>query len=118
MRHILPLCGVILIILVSAGCLAGNQPKPTGFSNEAMDLNSKGLDLYIAGQYEEALGFFNQSVLIAPSFSKAWNNKGLTLMKLGRYSEAVHSFEKVIELDPNYPGVNDNLAEAKAGLKG
>ena len=83
-----------------------------------MDLNSKGLDLYIAGQYEDALGLFNQSILVAPSFSKAWNNQGLTFMKLGRYSDAVHSFEKVLELDPEYPGAKDNLAEAKAKVNG
>lgn len=64
------------------------------------DLVDKGKRLLEAGKFEEALGFFDQALLLNQSDPELWNHKGVTLRSMGRYDEAIECFNKSLELDP------------------
>lgn len=52
------------------------------------------------GDFEQALSFFEQALLLEQSNPDLWNYKGITLRSLGRYDEAIECFNKSLEIDP------------------
>ena len=52
------------------------------------------------GNFEFALSFFEQALLLEPENPDLWNQKGIALRSLGRYDEASECYNKSLELDP------------------
>lgn len=52
------------------------------------------------GNYDEALSFFEQALIIDPEDPDLWNLKGTALRSMGRYEEAIESFNKSLEIEP------------------
>ena len=50
--------------------------------------------------FEDALSFFEQALLLEPNNPDLWNQKGVTLRSLGRYDEASECYNKSLQLDP------------------
>jgi len=51
-------------------------------------------------KFEDALGFFEQALLLDQSDPELWNYKGVALRSMGRYDESLECFNKSLELDP------------------
>lgn len=64
------------------------------------DLIKKGQVLLVEGNFEEALSYFEQALLLDQKSAQIWNLKGATLRSMGRYDEAIECFNKALELDP------------------
>ena len=64
------------------------------------DLVEKGKALLAENKFEDALGFFEQALLLNQNDPELWNNKGIALRSIGRYDEALECFNKSLELDP------------------
>lgn len=67
---------------------------------EISDLIKKGKSLLIEGNFEDALAYFEQALLLNKSDPDLWNKKGVALRSLGRYDEALECFNKSLEIDP------------------
>ena len=52
------------------------------------------------GNFEDALDFFEQALLLKPDDPDLWNQKGVALRSLGRYDEASECYDKSLQLDP------------------
>jgi Flp pilus assembly protein TadD len=52
------------------------------------------------GNFEDALSFFEQALLLEPDNPDLWNQKGVTLRSLGRYAEASECYNRSLQLDP------------------
>ncbi len=52
------------------------------------------------GNYNNALNFFEQAILLDQKDPDLWNLKGITLRSLGRYDEAISCFNKSLNIDP------------------
>ena len=52
------------------------------------------------GNFENALSFFEQALLLKPDDPDLWNQKGIALRSLGRYDEASECYNKSLQLDP------------------
>ena len=63
-------------------------------------LIQKGKALLDDCNFEDALGFFEQALLLNPTDPDLWNYKGIALRSLGRYEEAMECFNKSLEIDP------------------
>lgn len=64
------------------------------------ELVKKGQSLMNDGRYDEALGLFEQALLLNQDDPDLWNSKGIVLRSLGRYEEAMECFNKSLEIDP------------------
>ncbi len=63
-------------------------------------LVEQGNSLLNDGKFEEALGFFEQALLLDQKNPELWNYKGVALRSIGRYDEAIECFNKSLEIDP------------------
>lgn len=64
------------------------------------ELVQKGQSLINDGQFDDALGFFEQALLLNQNDPDLWNNKGIALRSLGRYEESMECFNKSLEIEP------------------
>jgi len=67
---------------------------------EISDLVAKGQSFLEDGKFDDALGFFEQALLLNQDNPDLWNNKGITLRSMGRYEEAMECFNRSLKLDP------------------
>ncbi len=68
--------------------------------NQIKDLVGKAKILLENNKFEDALGFFEQALLLNQNDPELWNHKGVALRSMGRYDEALECFNKSLELDP------------------
>ncbi len=64
------------------------------------DLLKKGKSLMDDGKFEDALGFFEQALLLNQNDPDLWNYKGVVLRSMGRYEESMECFNKSLEIEP------------------
>ena len=64
------------------------------------DLVEKGKFLMDDGKFDDALGFFEQALLLNQNDPDLWNYKGIALRSLGRYEESMDCFNKSLEIEP------------------
>lgn len=67
---------------------------------EIEELVLKGQSLMDDGKFDDALGFFEQALLLNQDDPDLWNNKGIALRSLGRYEESMECFNKSLEIEP------------------
>ena len=63
-------------------------------------LIEKGITNLNDGNFEDALSYFEQALLLKPDDPDLWNQKGVALRSLGRYDEASECYNKSLQLDP------------------
>lgn len=68
--------------------------------NQIQEFVKKGIKLLNESKFEQALGYFEQALLLDQSDPELWNHKGVALRSMGRYDEALECFNKSLELDP------------------
>ena len=68
--------------------------------DEIRDLVAKGQSLLEDGEFNDALGFFEQALLLNQDNPDLWNHKGRALRSMGRYEEALECFNKSLKIDP------------------
>ena len=52
------------------------------------------------GNFDKALSFFEQALLLDTKNPDLWNYKGTALRSLGRYGESMDCFNHSLKLDP------------------
>jgi len=67
---------------------------------EIKELVLKGQNSLESGNFEEALAFFEQALLLNQNDPDLWNFKAIALRSFGRYEEALECFNKSLQLDP------------------
>jgi len=68
--------------------------------DQIKDLVEKGQILMDDGKFDDALGFFEQALLLNQTDPDLWNYKGVALRSLGRYEESMECFNKSLEIEP------------------
>ena len=67
---------------------------------ELESLIQRGITNLNDGNFEDALSYFEQALLLKPDDPDLWNQKGVALRSLGRYDEASECYNKSLQLDP------------------
>jgi tetratricopeptide (TPR) repeat protein len=67
--------------------------------------------------YSEAVREYRQATRLKPEDAAIHYDLGLALMRLAQYDEASRAFAKSLELDPENYRAEDELAEAREGVK-
>lgn len=70
------------------------------FVGQIEELVKKGQTLLDEGKFDEALGCFEQALLLNQNDPDLWNYKGVALRSLGRYEESMDCFNKSLKIDP------------------
>ena len=70
-------------------------------SQEARDSVGAGYTALVRGEYDTALGFYNQALEKEPSSVLALLGRGASLQKLRKLEEAQVSYERVLKVDPD-----------------
>jgi Flp pilus assembly protein TadD len=68
--------------------------------DQIKELVLKGQNFLESGNFEYALGYFEQALLLNQNDPELWNFKAVSLRSLGRYEEALECFNKSLEIDP------------------
>ena len=68
--------------------------------SEIEELVQNGQTLMDEEKFDDALGFFEQALLLNQNDPDLWNNKGVALRSLGRYEESMECFNKSLEIEP------------------
>lgn len=68
--------------------------------DEINELVSKGKSHLENGDFDNALSFFEQALLLNSKNPDLWNYKGAALRSLGRYAESMECFNNSLKLDP------------------
>ncbi|MGI0056011.1 MAG: tetratricopeptide repeat protein [Nitrosarchaeum sp.] len=68
--------------------------------NQIKELVLKGRFFLESGNFEDALAYFEQALLLNQNDPELWNFKAVTLRSLGRYEESLECFNKSLEIDP------------------
>lgn len=76
-----------------------NQAPPPPELSEAENLALQGNQRFQAGDYQGALGFYEQAIQIQPDFHQAWNNRGEVFRVNGQYEDAIASYDKALQLN-------------------
>jgi hypothetical protein len=85
--------------------------------NNAIAHEGLGVALDNKGQIDEAIGQFQESVRLKPSYGQAHYNLGVALFQRGRTDEAIFQFQEALRLNPNQAEAHNNLGAA-LGRKG
>ncbi|HUU75314.1 MAG TPA: tetratricopeptide repeat protein [Methanoregulaceae archaeon] len=94
-------------------------------SNDLYALVHKGINLQKMGQSDQAVGVYEDVILIAerevrkhPNDAKfdagLWTNKGHALFQLGRYDEAYESYEIALKINPKYDPALEGMERVEA----
>ena len=67
---------------------------------EIDELISSGKSFLENGDFDKALSFFEQALLLDTKNPDLWNYKGTALRSLGRYGESMDCFNNSLKLDP------------------
>jgi len=68
--------------------------------DEIQNLVKRGKSFLDDGKFDDALGFFEQALLLNQEDPDLWNYKGIVLRSLGRYQDAMECFNKSLIIDP------------------
>jgi tetratricopeptide (TPR) repeat protein len=90
-------------------------PKP---SKDFLIPYYKGMAYLNAGNYTEAIPYFDKALAINPNNSLTLNNKGAALYGLGIYNESIAYFDKALSVNPRYTTAlyNKGAALSKLGI--
>ena len=73
---------------------------------------TEGVGFYEQGDFQQAVGSFDQVIDLAPEATGGYYNRGLAHGGLEEYQQAVDDFSRAISLDPQYPQAYFNRATA------
>ena len=80
---------ILLALMTSAQC-----------QQTAEDWLKKGNDFLQKGFYDLAIECYDESIMLNPNYTYAWNNKCSALGFQDKFDEAVRACDEAIKLDP------------------
>lgn len=80
--------------------------------NAATAHNAKGLELYSAGRYEEAIKSYKEAIKLKEDYADAHYNLGDAYFQLNQFKEAIDAYKKAIRYQPNLPTAYNNMGTA------
>jgi hypothetical protein len=78
----------------------------------ADSLYRSGLDSLWLGNYDNAVGYFENAVNKDPMRADAWVQVGYCKVKQGKNQEAINAYQQAIQLQPNSADIHNRLGDA------
>jgi Ca-activated chloride channel family protein len=81
-------------------------------SDDAALSNKKGLELYEAGRYEEAIAAYQQAVKLKKDYAEAFYNMGDAFLRSGEPKKAIEAYKQALRFKPDMAVAYNNLGTA------
>ena len=101
----------------------GQPQQALPFLQQAVSLQDSGANrlsygtaLLRAGQYQAAIGEFQEAISRTPQLAEAHNNVGVALINLKRHDEAIPWLESALRVDANYVVAVHNIGNAHRAM--
>jgi S1-C subfamily serine protease len=78
----------------------------------AESLYRTGLDSLWLGNYDNAVGYFENAVNKNPKRAEAWVQVGYCKVKQGKNAEAIRAYQQALQLKPDDPEIHNKLGDA------
>jgi tetratricopeptide (TPR) repeat protein len=82
------------------------------YAKNAYDYYNEAYDLYLAGDYKNAVNLYKKAIKMKPDFVKPYNKIGLAYIALKQVDHALFYYKKAIHTDPNCAEAYYNLGVA------
>jgi tetratricopeptide (TPR) repeat protein len=105
------------VILEGAQDVVGGAGGAAAGDSSYTEYFNAGVGFYEAGQFEEALSYFEYCIQLNPSDAGLHQYLGNSLYSLGRTQEGIAAFEKALEINPDDQSLREWLNQQK-GLVG
>ena len=98
--------------------LHGETPRPLrelptkGKSDLAESLYRTGLESLWLGNYDNAVGYFENAVNKNPRRAEAWLQVGYCKVKQGKNGEAIRAYQRALQLKPSDADIHNKLGDA------
>ena len=92
----------LFCLLPIANCLLAQPYDPSKINKKAVDLYQKAILTAESGKYDEAIGLFNQSLVIEPKYIHAHLALGSIYGQLKNYKSSAEAYEKAFAIDSVY----------------
>lgn len=89
---------ITFILSLLIACATTEEIKET----DSDPLLYQGNALFLDGQYDRAIVFFNKAIEKNPRFAEAYYNRGITYLEKKQFDKAISDFTKAIEINPRY----------------
>ena len=76
---------------------------------DAISYYNQGNDYYNQGDYDIAIQFYENAIVLKPDYADAYINLGVAYDEQENYDKAIEAYKKVIEIDPDYALAYFNL---------
>src|SRR5690242_18064266 len=83
-----------------------------GKGDVAESLYKSGLDSLWLGNYDNAVGYFENAANKNPRRAEAWVQVGYCKVKQGKTMEAIHAYQQALQLKPADPEIHNKLGDA------
>jgi len=83
-----------------------------GKGDVAESLYKSGLDSLWLGNYDNALGYFENAANKNPKRAETWVQVGYCRVKQGKAQEAIRAYEQALQLKPNDADIHNKLGDA------
>jgi len=103
----------IVLFIASIFTFLFAQDRPDTISELKMQsrlYRNKGLQLQNNGDLDGAIGFYQKSIQLDPTYATAYNDLGIVYELKGLSDLAEENYLKAIKIDPNYLSAYSNLA--------
>jgi tetratricopeptide (TPR) repeat protein/glycosyltransferase involved in cell wall biosynthesis len=88
------------------------QPPTAAPTEDADELNSRGIALWEAARFEEALAIYDRALATRPAYPEVLNNRGNALLGLKRFEEALASYDQALAIRSDYADALNNRGNA------
>jgi Ca-activated chloride channel family protein len=102
----------LTLFLICLGVLAVPSPiKTTTLQevNDAASLDAKGLELYRARKFEEAIKSYQEAIKLKQDFAEAYYHLGDAYFQLAQYKKAIEAYKQAARYRPESPVVYNNI---------
>src|SRR5690349_10779018 len=89
-----------------------SEISPKGKGDIAESLYRSGLDSLWLGNYDNAVGYFENAANKNPRRAETWVQVGYCKVKQGKTQEAIRAYQQALQLKPSDPEIHNKLGDA------
>jgi Ca-activated chloride channel family protein len=108
----------LALVTLCLGLLAAFPISTTGMAgkvqeaNDAAASNTKGLELFRSGKFEEAVNAYKQAIKLKQDYSEAYYNLGDAYFQLSLYKQAIDAYKRAVRYQPEFAPTHNNMGTA------